>query len=80
VRLVRTPEGQVVVDPTGKRSGRGAYLCDQAACWRQALARGILTRALKLDTIAEADLQHLNAYAQRLSGTSEPVASLPPTD
>jgi predicted RNA-binding protein YlxR (DUF448 family) len=27
IRLVRTPEGTVEVDPTGKRNGRGAYLC-----------------------------------------------------
>ena len=28
VRVVRAPDGSVTIDPTGKRSGRGAYLCD----------------------------------------------------
>ncbi len=32
-RIVRTADEGVVVDPTGKRNGRGAYLCDQAECW-----------------------------------------------
>ena len=78
VRIVRTPEARVLIDPTGKRSGRGAYLCDNPACWEAALKRGLLPRALKLETaIAEDDLQTLHTFAQRLSGTSEPVASPP---
>jgi predicted RNA-binding protein YlxR (DUF448 family) len=75
---VRGPDQRVSLDPTGKRSGRGAYLCDAPDCWRAALdKRAVLPRALKIDTIAEDDLQTLNDYAQRLSGTSEPVASSP---
>ena len=37
VRLVRTPDGTVEVDETGKMNGRGAYICKKAACWEQAL-------------------------------------------
>jgi predicted RNA-binding protein YlxR (DUF448 family) len=81
VRVVRTPGGNIVIDPSGKLSGRGAYMCDSPACWRTALSsRGALVRALKVETIVEDDLQKLNAYAQRLSGTVEPVASSPPTE
>jgi predicted RNA-binding protein YlxR (DUF448 family) len=47
VRIVRTVDGQVVLDPTGKKSGRGAYLCAQRSCWELGLKRGILERALK---------------------------------
>lgn len=47
VRLVRTEIETVVIDPGGKRNGRGAYLCDQAACWHAAFTTGILERALK---------------------------------
>jgi predicted RNA-binding protein YlxR (DUF448 family) len=75
VRVVRDPGGSVSIDPTGRRSGRGAYLCDSPECWQAALKRGVLPRALKIESIAEDDLQNLNTYAQRLSGTSEPVAS-----
>jgi uncharacterized protein len=54
VRLVRTPEGEIVVDPTGKRSGRGAYLCPRLDCLRTAQKRKSLERALKVTVPAAA--------------------------
>ena len=64
----------VTIDPTGKRSGRGAYLCD-SQCWHAGLKRGVLPRALKIESIPEDDLETLNAMP-RLSGTgAEPAAS-----
>ena len=36
IRVVRTPEGETVLDPIGKRSGRGAYICPKAACFKKA--------------------------------------------
>lgn len=36
VRVVRTPDGNVVVDKTGKVSGRGAYICPQIKCFNTA--------------------------------------------
>ena len=80
VRLVRGPDAGVTIDPTGKRSGRGAYLCESAACWQAAISRGTISRALKLDSIPEADLQTIRAFAQRLSGASDPVANPPSID
>lgn len=47
VRLVRTPEGPVELDLTGKRSGRGAYLCRNVACLDAALQGRRLERALR---------------------------------
>ncbi len=44
--MVRTPDGRIVVDPTGRLAGRGAYLCDDNACRRAAFQRGALGRAL----------------------------------
>ena len=35
IRLVRTPAGEVVADMTGKKNGRGAYLCQSEACLRR---------------------------------------------
>lgn len=49
VRLVRTPEGQLVIDETGKRNGRGAYLCRQEACWEAAIKGSQLSRALRME-------------------------------
>ncbi|HBY45353.1 MAG TPA: DUF448 domain-containing protein [Chloroflexi bacterium] len=48
VRLVRTPEGTVEVDPTGKRNGRGAYLCRRRSCWQRAVDSRAIDRALKV--------------------------------
>jgi predicted RNA-binding protein YlxR (DUF448 family) len=66
VRVVRTPDGSVTIDASGKRSGRGAYLCDQIECWHAGLKRGVLSRALKIESIPEENLQTLNEYAQQL--------------
>jgi len=65
VRIVRTPEGAVVVDETGKRNGRGAYLCHQRNCWETAVAQRQLERALKVTLTAETKAQ-LREYASRL--------------
>lgn len=48
MRIVRLPAGGVEVDPTGKKSGRGAYLCPHQACWEAALEKRVLDRALKV--------------------------------
>ncbi len=47
VRIVRTPTGEVVVDPTGKAPGRGGYVCKNADCIQQARSGKGLERALK---------------------------------
>ena len=36
VRVLRTPEGEVILDLTGKKSGRGAYICKKAQCLKKA--------------------------------------------
>lgn len=36
IRVLRTPEGEIVLDPNGKRSGRGAYICKSADCLKKA--------------------------------------------
>lgn len=36
VRIVKTPEGEICVDATGKKSGRGAYICPDAQCLQKA--------------------------------------------
>lgn len=65
IRVVRTPEGRVEADPTGKRPGRGAYLCASAACWQQALKRDRLARSLKT-TISPQDREALLEFGRRL--------------
>lgn len=47
LRVVRTPEGEIAIDFTGKKSGRGAYLCPQDACLKRAVKQKQLERALE---------------------------------
>lgn len=63
VRIVRTSEG-ILVDPTGKLNGRGAYIHLQKECWERAL-KGSLSRALKTE-LSEQDKKYLEAYELNL--------------
>ncbi|RJX40758.1 YlxR family protein [Paenibacillus pinisoli] len=47
IRVVRTPDGEVGIDLTGKKAGRGAYLCGKVACFKLAKKSKALDRALK---------------------------------
>lgn len=48
VRVVRKPDGEVVVDTRGKVPGRGAYVCRQPECWQLALEQHRIERALEV--------------------------------
>ena len=47
VRIVRTPEGEIRLDATGRANGRGAYLCASAVCLERAVKTRALERALE---------------------------------
>ena len=76
IRVVRRSDG-VVVDPSGKLAGRGAYLHNRKSCWERGL-RGGLANALKV-TLTKEDRQGLEEFMSRLpddpaeafTGTSE---------
>ena len=53
VRIVRTPDGTVMLDPTGRAPGRGAYLCADSTCWPVALKKSSIERALSAPLPAE---------------------------
>lgn len=71
LRVVRDADGRVALDPTGKRNGRGAYLCHDPACWEQALRQRGLERALRVDSLHPDDLAVLEQVAQPLRQKSE---------
>lgn len=48
IRIVRTPEKEIEIDLTGKKSGRGAYLCFSNDCLQTAKKRKSLDRALEI--------------------------------
>lgn len=64
VRIVRSPEG-IFVDPSGKMSGRGAYLHERQVCWEKGIL-GALAKALKTDLTAE-DEERLTDFMATLS-------------
>lgn len=70
IRVVRTPEGEVVIDLTGKRSGRGAYLCRRAACWEGTLKGNALEHALKT-SLTEEDRTRLRTFIGQLEEDAE---------
>ena len=74
VRIIRTPEGVVEVDPTGKLNGRGAYLCARWECWEEALKRDRLARALRATMSAE-EREALRRYAEEFRPTGVGVGS-----
>ena len=71
IRLVRTPAGPVELDASGKKSGRGAYLCRYRQCWDEGLAKRALDRALKTQITPE-NRQALADFAAQLPKTPPP--------
>ncbi len=72
IRIVRTPDGHVLLDETGKKSGRGAYLCAKRSCWEPAVRKGKLEHEFEV-TLSPEDRAALEAYIETL-----PVEPAPP--
>ena len=69
IRVVRSPEGAVSVDTTGRKPGRGAYVCRGAECLKRALRQRQLERAFECpldDAVKESLLNEISA----LEGTN----------
>ena len=67
LRAVRSPEGQVSLDTTGKKPGRGAYCCFNAECLRRALKQGQLDRQLEVKLSPEVNEQLAQTMNELLS-------------
>ena len=68
IRIVRTPEGEVALDATGKKSGRGAYVCRQAECLRRSIRQKQLERQLEIALTPEIT-EALTTGMERLSAS-----------
>ena len=67
IRVVRSAEGAVSMDATGKKPGRGAYVCRSAECLRRAIRQKQLERAFECaltDEVKEALVAELEALEQ----------------
>lgn len=47
IRVIRTPEDELTIDATGKKNGRGAYLCNSLECLKKARKTRAIERSLK---------------------------------
>lgn len=77
IRVVRDAEGRVAVDETGRRNGRGAYLCHDPLCWANAVKRKALERALRIEQLHPDDRAALLAYAQTLAPAAQTDVAAP---
>jgi uncharacterized protein len=77
LRIVRTPQGHVELDATGKKSGRGAYLCAKRSCWDLALRKGKLEHEFELTLLPE-DRAALEAYMETLPPELAPTPATKP--
>ncbi len=57
IRVVRAPDGSVSMDPVGKKPGRGAYVCRNAACLQRAIKQRQLERQLEVQLSEEVAVQ-----------------------
>jgi len=65
LRVVRTPDGHVMLDATSKKSGRGAYICARLSCWETALKKKRLEQEFEM-AISEEDRAGLDAFVATL--------------
>ena len=73
IRIVRTPDGETLIDPTGKKSGRGAYVCRSPECLKRAIKQKQLERQLQVNLTAEVN-EALMAEMNRLATEGIPEA------
>ena len=59
IRVIKTPEGEICLDVTGRANGRGAYICNSAECLRKAVKNRGLEKSLKAQ-IPEDILEQMN--------------------
>jgi len=65
IRVVRSPEGALSLDPTGKKAGRGAYVCQDPECLKRAIKQRQLERQLQV-TMTEEVAEGLSLEMNRL--------------
>lgn len=69
VRIVRTSDGHIDLDPTGKANGRGAYVCPHIECFESAVARKRFDAALRVH-LHDDDLDRLRRDFEALLSTT----------
>ena len=74
IRVVRTPEGEVLFDPTGKKAGRGVYCCRKPECLSTAIKAKRIQKAFKCEIPAHVFsrlTEELNLFADKIKPDKE---------
>lgn len=53
IRVIKTPEGDILIDATGKKNGRGAYICPKTECFNKARKSKAIERAFGISISEE---------------------------
>ena len=64
VRVVKTPDGEILLDLTGKTSGRGAYICNSAECLKKARKSKRIDRTFEM-TIPDEIYEQMEAQISK---------------
>lgn len=70
LRVVRSPEGEVALDPRGKLPGRGAYVCPDPDCFKKAVKSRALDRALEVKIPEDVMLRLASLLEEKDDGQS----------
>lgn len=65
IRIVRSPEGQYMMDESGRKNGRGAYVCRDISCLQTAIRKKALSRSFR-EQIPEAVYEQLTEEMEKL--------------
>lgn len=69
IRIVKLPEGDIHIDTSGKKNGRGAYICNSAACLEAARKKHALNRAFKAD-VSDSVFEQLEKELEKIADES----------
>jgi len=70
LRIVRTPDGNIEIDITGRKAGRGSYLCPNLECWEAGLKGNKLNYALHTSLSKDGREQLMKYAAEYLKGAT----------
>ena len=76
IRIVKTPEGAVIVDLNAKSAGRGAYLCRTPSCWQRGIEKGGLKRSFKLEISTQDKSSLLEFYNKEIIQAPGPAPEM----
>ena len=66
IRIIKVPEGDILIDTSGKKNGRGAYICNSVSCLAAAKKKHALDRAFKI-TVSDSVFDKIEKELERVA-------------